>query len=629
MEFRVLGTFEVTRRGSVVTPSAPKLRQVLALLALRANSLVHTRQLVDELWEDNPPASSSTTLQTYIYQLRKLLDLAGQNEHCTLHTRPSGYVLAMPQQALDLRTFEELAGRGADELQRGDVAAAAESLRAALAIWRGPVLSDVTCGPILEAETVQVAERGNTVLEMRLDADLALGRYQQLISELTGQTARHPTHEGMHGRLMLALYHAGRRSEALEVYQRVRDALAEELGLEPGRELQRIHRSVLAADPELDTYANTTPIRVNSSPQPADPPAQLPPEVSLVGRDIEAAHAEQQLLGGAGGAPATLYVMGTPGVGTSAFCVHLAHRVRHAYGDGQFFASFTDTHGPAEVLAGFLEAIGVPKERIPTGLAARSAQFRTWTADRKVLVVLDNATSWEQISAVLPSGQGCATIIAGARRMCQPAVTDVMELAPLSPNDSLALLMSVAGAKRVLEEPDAAHTLVTACAGLPMVLRAAGARLAQRPHWRVSHLANRAATDARRLHELSTSRLDLRRSVGRRYQMLRSIDQEAFHLLARHVSYAVTPDEAAVLLDTDPDTAESILERLAEHLLAEVDVSGDGFCYRLHPLVRLVAHSMRYEKPPAAWDGDKASAVNSAPEHEHTPSTLASSVTVG
>jgi hypothetical protein len=140
----------------------------------------------------------------------------------------------------------------------------------------------------------------------------------------------------------------------------------------------------------------------------------------------------------------------------------------------------------------------------------------------------------------------------------------------------------------------------------------------------VDNSCNRAATDARRLHELSTSRLDLRRSVGRRYQMLKSMDQEAFHLLARHVSYAVTADEAAVLLDTDPDTAESILERLAEHLLAEVDVSGDGFCYRLHPLVRLVAHSMRSEKPAAAWDGDEASSTP-----EHTPSTLAGSLRMG
>jgi hypothetical protein len=366
---------------------------------------------------------------------------------------------------------------------------------------------------------------------------------------------------------------------------------------------------------------------VSGNPHPADPPAQLPPEVSLVGRDDEAARAEQQLLGGTGGAPATLYVMGAPGVGTSAFCVHLAHRVRHAYGDGQFFASFTDTSGPAEVLAGFLEAIGVPAERIPAGLPARSAQFRTWTADRKVLVVLDNATSWEQISAVLPSGLGCATIIAGSRRMCQPAITDVMELAPLSPNDSLELLRAVAGANRVLGEPDAAHALVTACGGLPMVLRAAGAKLAQRPHWRVSHLTNRVASESRRLHELSTSRLDLRRSVGRRYQMLRRVEQEAFHLVARHVPYAVTPDEAAVLLDTDPDTAESILERLAEHLLAEVDVSEDSFSYRLHPLVRLVAHSIRHEKPAATWDGDKASSVTSIPEH--SPSTLAGSIRVG
>jgi DNA-binding SARP family transcriptional activator len=591
MELRVLGMFEVNRGGAVVTPSAPKLRQVLALLSTRANSPVHTRQLVDELWEDRPPASWATTLQTYIYQLRKLLALGEQGQPAALHTRPSGYLLSLPPGTLDLHRFERLAAQGTAEMRGGHFEAAADTLRAALELWRGPALSDVTLGPILQADVVRLEECRNGVLEMRLDADLALGRYQQLISELAGLSAGNPTHEGLHGRLMLALYRAGRRSDALQVFQRVRAALAEDLGLEPGPELQRIHRAVLSSDPATDAFgaaAAPVPASGPAAARPVDPPAQLPPDVVVVGREAELARLER-LLVERPDAAAAVSVVGAPGVGTSTFCIRAGHRIRAAFPDGQLFATMSATNGPGEILAGFLHAAGLPSSAIPADLDGRSALFRTWTANRKVLVILDDVPGTSQLTPLLPSGPGCATILASHRRLCDPTISGVVELAPLSTEHSLELLMSVAGTDRVQRDLTAAHALVQACAGLPLALRAAATKLALRPHWRVSHLADRVAIESRRLRELSTGSLDVTASVRRRYQLLPVAHREPLRRIVAHARRPVTAAEVAVLLSIEEPEAETVLEHLVELQLATVEsdeVSLD-FRYWIHPLVRL------------------------------------------
>jgi DNA-binding SARP family transcriptional activator len=619
MDFRVLGMFEVADGDTIVTPSAPKLRRVLALLAVHANSLVHTWQLVDELWGERQPASSSTTLQTYIYQLRKLLCLAEHGQQTALYTRPSGYLLSVPAQALDLRRFEELASRGAEEMRRGSIDEASATLRAALDLWRGPALSDVDTGPVLQADVVHLDELRTSTLELRLDADLRLGRCQQLVGELTRQSSLNPTHEGLHGRLMLALYRCGRRSEALQVFQKVRGVLADELGLEPGPELQRMHRAILASDPDLDCYGGA-PIVAGRTASPVDPPAQLPPAVPIVGRDAQLAQIKRLVTDRPDDAPVTVSVVGAPGIGTSAFCVRAAHDLRAAFPGGQFFASFARSPEPAEVLGGFLQATGVPAESIPADLDGRSAMFRTWTAERKVVVVLDDVTSPAQVVPLLPSGPGCATLVASHRRLCDHTIRAVLELGPLTTEQSLELLRGVAGRDRVQRDLAAARDLVLACGGIPLALRAAGTRLALRPHWRVSHLTQRLAAESSRLHELAASNLDLRDSVGRRYRLLSPAHRDAFHRIAAHRPGPVATDEVARLLGTDEDTAESILEHLVEFQLAGVDdaqaPTADGFRYRLHPLVRLAAHALRedaHRRPRLVSVGAQHSAPASIP----------------
>jgi DNA-binding SARP family transcriptional activator len=603
MQFGILGTFEVSRGRAVLTPSAPKLRQVLALLTVQANAVVPTRLLIDELWEDRSPVSSATTLQTYIYQLRKLLSLrepeaTGRpdepDQHtAALHTRPGGYLLHLPDGALDARRFEQMAAKGREEMGRNRIAEAADTLREALALWRGPALSDLEYGPVLHAEIIRLHEMRNSVTEMRMDADLSLGRHRQLISELTAMTARDQTHEGLHARLMLVLYRAGRRSEALRIFKRLRTALAEELGLEPGPAVQRLHRGILAGDPELDMQEEAQRVQV-APPAPAVP-AQLPADIAFVGREKELQSVRGCLLGGTGVAP-TAVVVGLPGAGISAFCTHAANSVREHFPDGQFWARLTTPHGRridrVKILDGFLRAIGHADVPAGTDVAERSALFRSWCANRRVLVVLDDVSDAADLNDLMPGGAGCATLVGSRRRLCRSGVTATVDLPPLSEAESVSFLTLAVGADRLRGDDVAVHQLVQLCGGLPAALRAVANELVLRPHWCVDELLARAADDQHRRRWLCSSGLDVWRSVMGRFHMLAAPHRVIVQDLVRQGAPDVTAAGAAAMVGTVTHLAESALERCAELRLMDVDRPTGGaakeFRYRLHPFVRLV-----------------------------------------
>ncbi|MFI1003177.1 BTAD domain-containing putative transcriptional regulator [Streptomyces galbus] len=269
MDIEVLGALAVQERGISITPTAPKPRQVLALLALHADRVVPVSSLIDELWGAAPPRSARTTLQTYILQLRELIaaalqagapnpDAAETARRCAkdvLVTMPSGYLLAAGGGSSDVRTFERLAGTGYRAMDAGDFTAAARQLREALGLWTGTALADVQAGAQLEMEIRRLEENRLCALDQRIEADLKLGRHRELLAELTVLVNRYRTHESLHGQFMLALYRSGRRGEALEVYQRLRATLVRDLGLEPSVELQRLQRSILMAHPETTALA--------------------------------------------------------------------------------------------------------------------------------------------------------------------------------------------------------------------------------------------------------------------------------------------------------------------------------------------------------------------------------------
>ncbi len=231
MSFRILGPLAVMHGASDITPTAPKMRQVLAFLLVRSNQLIQVSEFIDELWADNPPESSMTTLQTYIYKLRK--DVLGPSGLANLETRPSGYRLYLDDESLDAFDFERLLAQGRMALEGGDPESASQWLSQALALWQGQALGGVTTGEILSAYVTRLEEGRLRALEMRIQADMLLGRYQEIIGELKSLTSRYPLHEHFHADLMTALHKSGRRYEALNVYQRLRKVLIDAVGHRP------------------------------------------------------------------------------------------------------------------------------------------------------------------------------------------------------------------------------------------------------------------------------------------------------------------------------------------------------------------------------------------------------------
>jgi DNA-binding SARP family transcriptional activator len=272
VDIDVLGALSVRENGFSIMPTAPKPRQVLALLALHADQVVPVSALIDELWAGEPPRSARTTLQTYVLQLRALISTAlerdpaeGQEGHegttgrrtakSVLVTLPGGYLLNSGGGTSDVREFDRLAGMGYRAMDAGDFPGAARLLRDALALWSGPAFADVQGGVQLDMETRRLEETRLCALDQRIEADLRLGRHRALLAELTVLVSRYRTHENLHGQFMLALHRSGRRGEALDVYQRLRATLVRELGLEPSAALRRLQRSILMAGPELAVEA--------------------------------------------------------------------------------------------------------------------------------------------------------------------------------------------------------------------------------------------------------------------------------------------------------------------------------------------------------------------------------------
>lgn len=264
MEFSVLGSLRVREMGSDYAPTAPKQRQLLALLVLNANQVVSVDTCIEELWGGNPPDTGLSTLQSYVLQLRRILKRVPrigslQAARDMLQTRDGGYLLAVAPDKLDVALFHDLVRQGRAELGRDD-ATASELFSRALGLWQGAALSDVQAGPVLRIHLAGLEETRISVQEQRIDADLRLGRHHDLLGELSALCAHYPTHENLHAQFMLALYRSGRRTQALEVVNRLRAMLRDELGLEPSPRMKRLHQAVLACDPMIDAPAESTPL---------------------------------------------------------------------------------------------------------------------------------------------------------------------------------------------------------------------------------------------------------------------------------------------------------------------------------------------------------------------------------
>ncbi|HEX4701675.1 MAG TPA: BTAD domain-containing putative transcriptional regulator, partial [Pseudonocardiaceae bacterium] len=463
LEFRVLGPLAVRRDDEPVPVNSARQRALLGALLVDANRVVTTQDLAYRVWGDGTPPGARETLQSYVMRLRRTL---GQgSEGSPVVTRPDGYLIEVADGALDLDRFETLVRQA--KAAEDDPAARAKLLRDALAEWRGDALSDVPSDALHREVVPALREQRLAAVELRIDADLHLGQHQDVIAELTDLTARYPLLERFWAHRMLALYRSGRAAEALGCYESARKILADELGVDPGPELRELHAALLANDPALSTPDTTRKPKGRD-----DLPGDIP---DFAGR----ADAVRRLVDL--GRDATTVVIsaidGMAGVGKTTLAVHAAHQLAHRFPDGRLFIDLRgytregEPTEPAAALDVLLRAMDVPAGRIPADPDERSALWRAELAGRRVLVVLDNASSASQVRPLLPGSATCLALITSRHRLADLDTADTLSLDVLSPDEAFALFAGVIGADRAQADPAATADVLRLCGYLPLAIR--------------------------------------------------------------------------------------------------------------------------------------------------------------
>ncbi|MGW0828586.1 BTAD domain-containing putative transcriptional regulator [Streptomyces sp. NPDC002845] len=618
MRFRVLGPVSLSPR----TPSAAKPRALLATLLVQTGEVVPVHSLIDELWGTEPPRTATTTLQVYVSQLRKVLAHGGSSGHAgELLTRAPGYLLAVPEQEFDLPCFERLRTEGRTAYQEGNSGRASRLLHEALALWTGPALSGIPHGVRLESAAIRLDELRMEVLEHRIVADLRLGRHQELAGELLALANEHPLREPLHGHLMVALYRTGRGSDALRVYGRLRHSLVEELGVEPGPGLSRLHERVLRRDPSLDwqpprnahgTNPDATgrdaggpgnPRRAAGTaggprPVPGPPPVLPSAPPGFVGRHEELAYGERALRGGAGRQPVrVLAISGPAGVGKTALALQLAHRTADLFPDGRLLIALRGPHGRplsaaqagAAVMRRLTDDVSGSPLTDPEELTDR---LRRALQGRRMLLVLDDAASEQQIRPLLQSFAEGAVILTGRRRAAALDGAEHMRLDPVRPQEAVELLLA-AGGERMAQDPVAAAEIARLCGCFPLALRVAAAALTARPHTTPAALTGRLRDERTRLGVLREGDLDLRSTLLTGYQEARPALRRAFRLLSLAPAPDFTAWTAAALLGTGPAEAEETAEELVRAQLLKARTDGQVVRYGYHSLLRVLATELR------------------------------------
>jgi DNA-binding SARP family transcriptional activator len=549
-EFCLLGR-PVVCRGGVILPVAGKQRAVLAALLLSANQTVSFVELTQMLWGSAPPPSARVAVQNHVMRLRKAL-----GDGARIRTHPDGYEIRVADGELDVCRFEAHLAAARVAARDGFWDAAAGQARAGLALWRGEPLAGVESDLLATRDVPRLAELRLQAVEIRLEADLHLGRHAELITELQRLAAADPLRERLHGLLMLALYRDGRQAEALAAYARARQILVDELGIEPGAGLRGLQQQVLNGDPALDPPAQ--PPGAAGSPAPSVP-RQLPAAVSgFAGRATELAALTRMLEEASAESAGTVVISaigGTAGVGKTALALHWAHRVAGRFTDGQLYVNLRgfDPSGvpmaAAEALRGFLDALGVPPDRIPAQPEARAGLYRSLLADRAMLIVLDNARDEGQVRPLLPASPAspASLVIVTSRNQLGglPAAdrARLLTLDVLSQGEAVHLLTARIGAARAATEPAAVGDIAALCGRLPLALAVAAARAEARPDFPLAAVAAELQDRAGRLDALDAGDpgSNVRAVFSWSYRQLSGEAARIFRLLGIHPARTSAP----------------------------------------------------------------------------------------
>lgn len=607
MRFRILGPLEVEDDdGRLITIGGPQLRGLLGVFLLHPNRVVSTDRLVEHVWGGDSPTTARGLLQGRIAHLRRAIQ---QHDRQPLATRGPGYQLEVRPGERDLDTFDELVHAATNPTDHP--ATRSERLNEALALWRGPVLDGVTMDT-WRAELAHLEERRLDVLEQRVELDLALGKHAILVGELQAHTHQHPLRERLWGQLLVALAGAGRTADALAAYRELRRTFVDQLGTEPSQAVQQIHQRILTGDlgsagVAPQTLKATRATGTTTAAGSHTIPAQLPAATGAFTGRAEAFGWLEDLLSPSGGEGPTIGVLsGTAGVGKTTLSIRWAHRVRARFPDGQLYLNLRGyaVEPPVRVidaLSGFLQALGIPGEQIPTGVEAATARYHAAIAGRRLLIVLDNARTAEQVRPLLPEGpdsQGVLVLVTSRDRLTGLVTREgarQLKLDVFQPAEANELLAKLLGPDRIAAEPEAAAELAQQCAMLPLALRIAAANLCSASVASITHqVANLAADN--RLDVLQTGD-DQSAAVRGTFDLsYDTLDAQA-RMLFRHLGLApgadVTAGSAAALAGISEDHASALLDRLANASLVEETTAGR---YASHDLLRVYAKDRAHDE---------------------------------
>ncbi len=586
----VLGPLRVWRHETEVDLGPVQQRVVLAVLALQAGRPVSRQQMINAVWGDTPPKNAVNLVQRHVSGLRRALEpnRLGRASSSMLTWTDAGYLLTLPTGAVDLADFERERNRARTKRAAGQLHEAGDALHSALGFWRVPVCNGLS-SPFLDAQADRLAEARVSVLEERIELDLAIGEYADLIPELRDLVAEHPLRERLRGLLMLALYRAGRQADALTAFRDARRYLQDELGVEPGAPLQELHLQILAADPAL-TAAVPAEVRTDVGTKTGlrrPVPTQLPHCIpDFTDRDAELGQLNALVRQGSDdteNAVVITLITGTAGVGKTALAVNWAYQVRDLFPDGQLyvnlrgFAPAGSAMEPEEAIHGFLEAFAVPPDRIPLDPDARAALYRSVLADLRVLVVLDNARDVDQVRPLLPGSAGPVVVVTSRNRLTSLVAVDgahPVQLDLLPAAEARRLLSRRLGRGRVASDAASVDEIVKACAGLPLALAVAAANAGANSRLPLSVLAGELRKTHGRLDALDTGDqwADVRAVFSWSYQALNASEAQQFRLLGLLARPDIAMSTAASLAGVPLAQARRQLAALARaHLLTEWD----------------------------------------------------------
>ncbi|MEV6756888.1 BTAD domain-containing putative transcriptional regulator [Streptomyces sp. NPDC051214] len=624
-------------RGEVPLDLGPVRRQaVLAALILREKTLVTHQQLLDDVWGLEPPGTGRRVLPSYVYPLRKALDAPGTGPTASvIRGERGGYRFVPGEARTDIGELNRQAAAVRGARAEGDLTAALDGCTRALHLFRGEPLAGLP-GPLADAERQRLARQRRALHQERVECLVLLGRNAEALDELLAAPMAQPYDEPLAALRMRALYGSGRQAEALAVYRETRTRLRDELGVEPGEELRRVHQGVLRRDDPLllgrvsspratsspqspPSAAATPPVpeRSPSSPLPAPTPRprrnELPGDTAcLVGREPELALLTAPV---PAGSVSVAVVDGTAGVGKTALLVRAAWTLQDQYPDGCLFVDL-HTHGapheslrPQRALHQLLRAVNGADDELPDGLSELVTAWRAATSSLRLLVVVDDAGSAEQVRPLLPAGPGSRVLVAGRRRLPGLDAEQRLTVEPLDTGEAVTLLTRLLGEGRAGQEPQAAQELAHRCGGLPLALRIAGARLQNRPTWTLAHLVGRMSDDQRRLGELKAEDRSVETAFRMSYDLLAPELRRAFRALSQAPTAEFDGFTPAVMLGRSLQDTEDLLERLVDASLLHQPRPSR---YRLHDLVR--DHTRRL----AAAAPEEAAADRTAVLHLYT-----------